>query len=311
MGNLHLLSSARMADFVANGFLRFDGIVPDVINQQFLADIGYVDDNAIKDIRAYYGELMSTSSIPRVPAGTPLADAYPKDGAIQALLNLPEVSGIIKSLVGRRPTFDHHFLHVTFPEGYYRAMGSDPVSQHTHQDSTIDARQAFDIQIMYFPHEVTAEMGGTRYVPGSHLRVVSTSAIGRYQNIKGQQHVVCPAGTLLVMHMGIWHGGGLNQSDRLRYMFKIRMCPTERQCRLWDDSDLSNDHATQRAIFWSDPTEPKDSLHAVLMQGQPWYELDTGRLEMMNRIRMWRYLLGDPTFDSDYWMTRIENEYPA
>ena len=50
---------------------------------------------------------------------------------------------------------------------------------------------AFDIQLFYFPQEVTEPMGGTRFLPGSHLRVVSEAAISRYQNIVGQQHVVC------------------------------------------------------------------------------------------------------------------------
>ena len=65
------------------------------------------------------------------------------------------------------------------------------------------------------------------------LRVVSEAAIARYQNVRGQQHVVCPAGTVLILHHGIWHGGGVNRSDRLRYMFKIRLCPTEPQVRLY------------------------------------------------------------------------------
>jgi hypothetical protein len=107
--------------------------------------------------------------------------------------------------------------------------------------------------------------------------------------------------------MGLWHGGGLNLSDRMRYMFKIRMCPTERQVRLWDDSDLPADHNAQRPIFW---TGEKDTehLHEILTTPEPWFEADTGRLEYLNRIRFWRYLLGDNSFDADYWLTRIENE---
>ncbi|MEM7015820.1 MAG: phytanoyl-CoA dioxygenase family protein [Pseudomonadota bacterium] len=179
---------------------------------------------------------------------------------------------------------------------------------HTHQDSTIDPRKAFDVQLMYFPHDVTPEMGGTRFVPGTHLRIVSEAAIGRYQNISGQRHVVCKAGTMLFMHMGIWHGGGLNQSERVRYMFKIRLCPTEKQVRLWDDSDLTEAHFEQRPIFWTNPTYEVDPIHKILTTSEKWFEYDTGRLEYLNRIRFWRYLLGDETFDADYWVTRVENE---
>lgn len=311
MSEPRLLDSMQMASFVANGYLRLDEAVPAEINERFLADIGHVDEHQIPGIREYYREIMNESAIPRVGAGTPLWEAYPSDNALAAMLDLPAVKGTIQSLVGRQPVFDHHFLHVTFPEHYYRAMGQDPVSQHTHQDSTIDPRQAFDIQVMYFPHDVTDEMGGTRFVPGSHLRVVSNSSIGRYQNIRGQQHVVCKAGTLLFMHMGIWHGGGLNRSARLRYMFKIRICPTERQLRLWDTRDLQGDMSQQRPIFWTDPEDNGPSLQNTLMHFQPWYESDTARLELMNRIRFWRYLTGDDNLDIDYWLTRVENEFAA
>lgn len=304
---MKLLSSKDMATFAARGFLRFDGVVPHAINEQFLADIGHVPESEISSPMAHYGKVMQSSSIPVVAAGTSLSEAYPEGSALRKLIELPEVTGIIQSMVGNNPTFDHHFLHMTFPPAFYD--DDLPVAQHTHQDSTIDPRSAFDIQIMYFPHEVTAEMGGTRFIPGSHLRHVSEASIGRYQNVKGQQHVVCPAGTLLVMHMGIWHGGGANRSDRIRYMFKIRICPTERQVRLWDCSDLPNDHAQQRPIFWTGGRPDPDHLHTILTTPEPWFEYDTGRLEYINRIRFWRYLLGDESFDADYWLTRIENEF--
>jgi hypothetical protein len=28
----------------------------------------------------------------------------------------------------------------------------------------------------------------------------------------------------------------------------------------------------------------------------------------VNRVKLWRYLSGDPAFDADYWMTRLEAE---
>ncbi len=309
--NHSLLSSTQMATFAARGFLRFDGIIPDAINKRFLADIGHVPPDEISSPMAHYAKVMQSSTIPIVRAGTPLANAYSKGSALDELFAVPTLSGAIKSLVGQAPIFDHHFLHITFPPAFYPKNA--PVAQHTHQDSTIDIRKAFDVQVMYFPHEVTADMGGTRFVPGSHLRIVSEASIGRYQNIAGQQHMVCPAGTVLLIHMGIWHGGGANQSDRVRYMFKIRLGPGERQVRLWDTSDLPNNHHEQRPIFWTSEAlggvQDEDDIHAILTRNEPWFEFDTSRLEYLNRVRLWRYLLGDETFDADYWLTRVENEY--
>jgi len=122
--------------------------------------------------------------------------------------------------------------------------------------------------------------------------------------------VVCPAGSVLLVHHGLWHGGGLNLSDRLRYMFKIRLCPSRRQRRLWDTSDLPSAPRPQRPIFWTGANDG-DEVAAILTRPEPWFEADTGRLEYLNRIRLWRYLLDDDAFDADYWLTRVENEPSA
>src|SRR3546814_899865 len=128
-----------MARFVARGFLRFDGVVPPEINAQFLAEAGEADyPKPGRKMTRTYGELLARAQIPEVSPGTPLAGAYPQGSAVERLLALPLVRGAIQSLAGPDPIFDHHFLHVTFPPAYYEAGGGEHVSQHTHQDSTID-----------------------------------------------------------------------------------------------------------------------------------------------------------------------------
>ena len=281
----NLLTTHQMARFVAQGYLRFDAIVPDELNDQF-----------VREAKA--------NEIPEVPAGTALSAAYPEGSALFRLVRLPAVEGIIESLVGPGSTFDHHFLHLAMPP---KVPGRPRPAQHTHQDSTIDPRfEHFDVQLMYFPHEVTEGMGGTRFVPGSHFRRVSEAAIARYQNVLGQQHFSCPAGTVLVVHHGLWHGGGSNATDQPRFMFKIRLNPTVKQCRLWNTDDLTPEMSEQRPIFFV-KNQDLDHLHTVLLWGQPWYEDDVGRLELLDRVRLWRSLLGDENFDADYWLTRLEN----
>lgn len=306
MSDLPLLGAHDMARFAARGFLRMDGVVPPEINAQFLAEMGDIaPPEPGRKMRRTYGELLANAGIPEVGAGTPLARTYAQGSAISRMLELPAVAGAIRSLVGEAPVFDHHFLHVTFPPAYHEAGGGENVSQHTHQDSTIDPRQAFDLQIMYYPHDVTRDLGGTRFVPGTHLRKVSEAALGRYQNIRGQQHMVCEAGTLLFLHSGIWHGGGVNLSDRTRTMFKVRMNPSTSQTRQFDVSTLEP-QAGQRPIFYLKGPQPL-SVEQILMTPEPWFEDDTGRLEFVNRVKFWRYLTGDDAYDADYWLTRLEN----
>ena len=291
-----LLNSLQMAEFAARGVLTLDAVVPEAVNRAFMAE---VDAHPGEPPRERMGRLTASGAVPAVVPGTALGDAYAPGTPVRGVLEVPAVAGAIASLVGEGAVVDHQFLHITVPGG---------TAQHLHQDSTIDPRLAFDVQLFYFPHDVDEAMGGTRYVPGTHLRVVSEMGIGRYQNLLGQRRVVCRAGTVVFFHHGLWHGAGVNRAERERFVLKIRLCPTAPQCRLWDTTDLAPDHGVSRPVFWRDPDAAPDPVHAILTTPEPWFEQDSGRLEYINRIRLWRYLLGDPTFDADYWMTRIENE---
>lgn len=258
-----LLTSVQLARFVAHGYLRLDAVVPAEMNQEAL-------------------ELLP-NGIPDVPYGTPVADAYSEGSFLRRLVELPAVAGALRSLVGPDPTIDHHAVHIREPhEGH---------AQPLHGDAIIDVRpDAFDVQLMYYPQQVTPDMGGTLVVPGSHLRRTNESDTGRYQNLRGQTRLVCAAGTVLLLHHGIWHGGRRNDSDIRRYMFKVRFNPTVPQVRLWDTSDMADPEVT---------TE--------LGRSFPWYEWATGRLEIYNRVRLWRALSGDDSFDVEHWVTRVTN----
>jgi hypothetical protein len=258
-----LLNSVQMARFVAHGSLRLDAVVPQDMNAEALAVLA--------------------EGVAPVRYGTPLSKAYAPDSFVARLLAIPRVAGTLRSLVGPEPLVDHHAVHIREPRGGQ--------AQALHADAIIDVRpDAFDVQLMYYPQTVTLEMGGTLSVPGSHLRRINESDTGRYQNLRGQNRLVCPAGTVVFVHHGLWHGGRRNDSDTTRYMFKIRFNPTVRQQRLWDTSDLH---------------DPR--VAAELDAEFPWYEQATARLERYNRTLLWRALTGDPDFDLDYWVTRVSN----
>jgi hypothetical protein len=290
---LNLLTTSQMAEFAAKGCLRFDGLIDSDLNQEFLdlfaEDIGS-DDRYVNKV------------IPNCKPGTYVSQAFPQDHPLSKILAQPVVAGTLKSLIGTNPIFDHHHVHMTFPN---RSR-----VQTNHQDSTIDLRSKnFDIQMIYFPHEVNDKMGGTRYIPGTHLRTVHESQIARYQNIRGQIRVTCPAGTIIFFHHGIWHGGGKNTSDVPRIMYKLRLQPSGSQSLQWDTSDLTEERikSWQRPIFHAFGKREEDDVPSKLMSHEPWFD-NTSRLEYMNRIRFWRTLLNDAEIDIDYWLTRVENE---
>ena len=273
----YLLSSQEMAEFVARGFLRFDELVPSEINEAVMRDI---DNNAIGG----------------APAGSPLSQCY-QGTAIRRMLDLPQIQGLIQSLVGEEPLFDHDAIHVREPN-QGRAQG-------LHADSIIDLREHFDIQIMYFPHDVPLEMGGTLLLPGSHFRRINEAEIAAYQNMRGQIAMVCKAGTILVLHHGIWHCGRQNKTNRRRYMFKLRLNPSVRQLRLWNTDDLDESYRAQREIHAG--LDRDGSVQDILSRREPWFEEASGRLEIVNRTKFWRFLTGDESFDVNYWLTRLEN----
>jgi hypothetical protein len=278
VGKEYLLNSTQMAQFTAKGFLRFDELVPDELNTAIMRDI-------------------DAGQVKAQPAGTPLSQCYLPPSAVGEMLRLPQLQGIIQSLVGDDPLFDHQAVHVRQP--------NEDSAQHLHGDSTIDIRMHFDIQLMYFPHDVSPDMGGTLILPGSHFRRINEMDIARYQNFLGQIQTVCKAGTVLVVHHGIWHCGRQNKSDRVRYMFKVRLNPAVRQLRLWNTDDLAGEEGKQQVIFGG--SQKKNDIQGILTAQEPWFEAGDGRLEIINRIKMWRFLTGDNSFDAQYWLTRLEN----
>lgn len=260
----YLLSNEQMANFVADGFLRFDGLIPDELNREAMHEIDE------KLIPSHY----ETS-------GQPLSNLWGNSKGFGTLFRLPQVQGIIQSLVGPNPLYDHHAFHKVGP---HHVEG-----QVWHADNIIDPRLTFDIQLFYFPHDTPRAAGGTMFLPGSHLRRIHETDIGRYQNFRGQVPMVCKAGTVAVAHHGIWHCAQPNQTDGMRYMFKLRLNPTVRQVKLWN-------------------TDTDDSqIGDILFRNHRWYGNDD-RLEYAQRIKLWRHLIDNPTWDAHYWLTRVENE---
>ena len=301
-----LLTTEQMAEFASSGCLFFDELIDKETNKEFLDDIGHTSADKVDSMETYNKNIKATSSIPRIKAGSPLKNAYPVNSPLEKILKNEVVAGAIQSLVGSNPVVDHQALHLTFPTKFFKGANKRQMSQGNHQDSTIDPRSTFDIQVFYFPTEVTKEMGGTRYHPGTHLRIVNEFAIAKYQNILGQKSIVCKPGTIGIFHNGLWHGAGVNFSDEIRYMFKVRLQPTEKQELLWDPEKRYKP-LPNRALYWTDENK-EETINDILMQSYPWQEADTNRLDKINVVKFWRLLTGHKKMDVDYWLTRIENK---
>lgn len=261
----HLLTTVQMAEFVHNGFLRFDTVIPRNICDELYA---YIDD--------------STKRGDRPSAPGPLATAWHPDHPCHKAYFNPVIQGALHSLMGPNCRYDHHAAH--------RTPGRQAHQQHLHQDAQYDPRfEAFDVQISVFPQDTPREMGGTRFLPGSHFRRVYESELARYHNVRGMVQCECEAGTVVIWHHNLWHGAQPNSTDKTRYMVKLRVNPMVRQTLLWDTRDLNS-----------------PDVHNWLNRGHTWWGVD-GRREIMNKIRFWRALTDQPSFDSAMWLSRVEN----
>lgn len=242
----HLLAAKQMAQFVTDGFLVFEGLVPKELNEAV-----HADQEAGK---GYW----HTSE------------------AIRQVFEYLPVKGVIQSLVGENPVYDHSALHVVGPNQRH--------AQIWHADSIIDARPlAFDIQAMYFSADSTKENGATLVLPGSHLRRVSNASISRYKNILGQRQLTGSAGTIAFLHQGLWHCAQPNQTDRTRYMFKLRLRPGEEQRGLFNTEGYNDPEV--RKIVGGFP-------HA--------WQGEMARAENVERAKLWRYVCGDDSVDTAF-----------
>ncbi|MAH61987.1 MAG: hypothetical protein CMN54_00775, partial [SAR324 cluster bacterium] len=101
MEKLILLNSIQMAEFAAKGCLRFDGLINESLNTEFLdlfpVDIGLNDKHVNK-------------LIPNCKPGELLSNAFPINHPISKILDNPVVAGTLKSLMGTNPIFDHHHV---------------------------------------------------------------------------------------------------------------------------------------------------------------------------------------------------------
>ncbi|MBM7569012.1 phytanoyl-CoA dioxygenase family protein [Paenibacillus sacheonensis] len=245
----HLLSAEQMARFVTDGFLLLDAFVPRHLNEK------------VHEEQRTNGQGHTF---------------WETSAAIRDVFELPEVQGIIQSLVGLRPVYDHSFLHIV-PDRY-------PVAQDWHGDSIIDVRpHAFDIQLFYFSHDAPPEMGPTLILPGSHLRKINTFSLARYKNIIGQRQLAGKAGTLAILHHGIWHCAQPNATDRTRYVFKLRLRPGQEQ----------------RGLFNLEGYDSPE-VRRIIGQGYQRWQGNEDRLDHMQRAKLWRYVTGDDNVDVSF-----------
>lgn len=137
---------------------------------------------------------------------------YTKSPTLKTVFTDPVVHGATVSLVG----------HDYFVFGRYcHNLGPKQGGAYWHQDDVNTRRyQVRRLMFLYYPQDVTPDMGPTYVVPGTHLFNTPTDRMATLGNVRGQVPLVCKAGTVFITSYDIWHTASFNSSNKMRYLVK-------------------------------------------------------------------------------------------
>jgi len=142
-----------------------------------------------------------------------------------------QVRGALQSVLGRDYIMhSHRHPHINAP-------GNTP--QKAHKDSYFGYNQLRHhrprwAMLMYYPAETTKDLGPTVIIPGSQY--LSLGNMGHHLNTEScpsewrtdeQKWMMCPAGSVVLIHYDLWHRGTANKGNSLRYMFKFQFMRTK------------------------------------------------------------------------------------
>ena len=157
--------------------------------------------------------------------GNPGNNILPAVPEMQALLDTPEVRGAMQSVLGGNYLLHpHRFVHNNEPrimtEEGSRAGAGSALLIGWHQDSHSPlARPRHHFcryaMLLYYPQDTPPEMGPTQLIPGSQYSPDLTN------KMKESGHIVPgEAGSCILVHFDVGHGGSLNVADKTRFMVK-------------------------------------------------------------------------------------------
>ena len=104
------------------------------------------------------------------------------------------------------------------------AIGPGETTQPIHADDQVmplpRPHVATVCNTMWALTDFTEANGATRIVPGSHLWDHAPDYGVAYDSVAAEM----PAGSVLIWHGSLWHGGGANTTDRRRYGIAMNYC---------------------------------------------------------------------------------------
>jgi hypothetical protein len=250
--------------------------------QQFLVD-GCVlvhTDDADPLHRSIYDQLEAVFD----SEGNPGNNLLPRIPDIQQVWDHPKVRGALTSLLGPDYILNpHRHPHLNPPGSKGQTWHKDCYVW----DHNLRSPRFRWILALYYPQDVTLDMGPTGILPGMHpYPTVSDPDPGRCT--EADLPLVGPAGTVALVNFDAWHRAMPNTSDRKRYMLKFQFARMrEPDAPTWDhhseewqvpvpEPQRAMSHHTWRWLRGAgaspssiEPTESLSDLLAALLSESP------------------------------------------
>ena len=191
---LHRLSDEQMRAYLTEGFLVLKSGLPREVHDH---------------IRDRCEEIFSTTGNP----GNEILEMNP---ALRLVFAEPVVKGALSSILGKG-----YFMH---PHRHCHQNRPGTPAQRNHKDSyeedvNVHHHRSRWAMAMYYPQDVTADMGPTGVTPGSQY-FGSEESLAEH----GELGVTGEAGTVILVHYDVWHRALHNHSGHNRYMLKFLFC---------------------------------------------------------------------------------------
>ena len=203
-----LLSDEQMRRFIVDGYVTVRADLPAAFHERLCGRLADVWEKVGNE---------GNNLLPRVPE-------------IQQVFDCATVRGALTSLLGPNYLMNpHRYGHLNPPGG---------AGQRWHKDSYIDHNVRHPrfraVLALYYPQDVTEDMGPTGILPGQQ-NFVGISDADPEKTVERALPVCGGAGTVTIVHFDAWHRATPNRSEKKRYMLKFlfeRM--EEPQAAAWD-----------------------------------------------------------------------------
>jgi hypothetical protein len=256
------LSDSQVLQFCREGHLLLPGVVPDEINQRTR---DYLE-GKIAANPCFIPAGMTQADLERIRASHEPGTIFLEDWFIEHVLLNPQVTGAIRSLLGKDvglPVLvSHHGSKCPAP------------GQGWHQDADhIFGPELNFVEVFYFPQDTPVELGPTELVPGTHIGPSRREPEDKGVMSNG------PAGTLGIHHQSILHRRAESTATGLRHMLKYsywRSAPPQRDWIIEEDFDFHSayygGHVLARyaahMFYWM--CGKGDQFRIIGGQGWPW-----------------------------------------